>query len=61
MSGTSEGGLQELFLEELADIYSAERTLTKALPKMARATTSSKLKEASAVRELKASLKKAKN
>ena len=46
MSGTSEGGLQELFLEELADIYSAERTLTKALPKMARAADSDELKDA---------------
>jgi ferritin-like metal-binding protein YciE len=46
LTGTSEGGLQELFLEELADIYSAEKTLTKALPKMARAADSDELKDA---------------
>ena len=38
--------LKDLFLGELADIYDAERRLVKALPKMARAATSAKLKEA---------------
>ena len=29
--------LQELFVDELKDIYDAEKQLTKALPKMAKA------------------------
>ena len=46
----SDGGmnneLHELFLEELADIYSAEQQLTKALPKMAKAAESEELRQA---------------
>src|SRR3984885_8655784 len=38
--------LQELFLDELKDLYSAEKQITKALPKMVRAATSPKLKDA---------------
>ena len=38
--------LTELFLAELADVYSAEQQLVKALPKVAEAATSSELKEA---------------
>jgi ferritin-like metal-binding protein YciE len=38
--------LKELFVEELADLYSAENQLIKALPKMAKAATSTELKEA---------------
>src|SRR5580692_583461 len=38
--------LDELFLEELKDLYSAENQLIKALPKMAKATTSNELKDA---------------
>jgi len=38
--------LHDLFLEELADIYSAEQQLTKALPKMARAAESEELRQA---------------
>lgn len=38
--------LEELFLEELADVYHAEKQLTKALPKMAKAATHEDLKEA---------------
>jgi ferritin-like metal-binding protein YciE len=38
--------LTELFLEELADVYSAEQQLIKALPKMAEAANSPELKEA---------------
>ena len=38
--------MQELFLEELADIYNAEQQLTKALPKMAKAAQSDELREA---------------
>jgi ferritin-like metal-binding protein YciE len=36
--------LQELYVDELKDIYSAEKQLTKALPKMAKAATSPDLK-----------------
>lgn len=38
--------LHKLFLDELADILSAEQQLTKALPKMAKAATSEELKAA---------------
>jgi ferritin-like metal-binding protein YciE len=38
--------LTELFLAELADVYSAEQQLVKALPKVAEAATSTELKEA---------------
>ncbi len=38
--------LDELFLEELKDLYSAENQLIKALPKMAKAITSTELKSA---------------
>lgn len=38
--------LRELLVEEIRDLYNAERQLTKALPKMARAATSDDLREA---------------
>jgi ferritin-like metal-binding protein YciE len=38
--------IEELFIHELSDIYSAERQLTKALPKLARASSLPGLKEA---------------
>ena len=38
--------VQDLFLEELRDIYHAEKQLTRALPKMARAASNGQLKEA---------------
>ena len=38
--------LKELFLDELKDIYDAEKRLAKALPKMAKAATNEKLKKA---------------
>jgi ferritin-like metal-binding protein YciE len=38
--------LEELFLDELKDLYSAEKQITKALPKMMRAATAPKLKDA---------------
>jgi len=38
--------LKELFIEELKDIYWAEKHLTKALPKMAKAATSEELTSA---------------
>jgi ferritin-like metal-binding protein YciE len=38
--------LQDLFVNQLEDLYDAEQRLTKALPKMADAATSSQLKQA---------------
>jgi ferritin-like metal-binding protein YciE len=38
--------LKELFLDELADMYDAERRIVKALPKIAKAATCPKLKAA---------------
>jgi len=38
--------LKVLFLDELADMYDAERRIVKALPKMAKAATCEKLKQA---------------
>ena len=38
--------LKDLFMDELADMYDAERRLVKALPKMAKAATCEKLKAA---------------
>ena len=38
--------VQDLFVEELRDIYHAERQITKALPKMAKAASSPELKQA---------------
>ncbi len=43
MAATS---LQELFVEELRDMYDAEKRLTKALPKMAKATEDGPLRAA---------------
>lgn len=46
-SGKSESTmLKELFVDELKDIYWAEKHLTKALPKMAKASTSEELANA---------------
>ncbi len=42
----NESALNELFIDELKDIYWAEKHLTKALPKMAKAATSSELRTA---------------
>ena len=39
------GMLEKLFLDELKDIYWAEKHLTKALPKMEKAATSTELKQ----------------
>jgi ferritin-like metal-binding protein YciE len=41
-----ESALNELFIDELKDIYWAEKHLTKALPKMAKAATSDELRAA---------------
>lgn len=38
--------IEKLFLDELQDLYSAEMQITKALPKMAKASTSPELKAA---------------
>jgi ferritin-like metal-binding protein YciE len=38
--------LKKLFVEELRDLYSAEKQILKAIPKMAKAATSSELKAA---------------
>jgi ferritin-like metal-binding protein YciE len=38
--------LQELFVEELRDMYDAEKRITKALPKMAKSASSEELQEA---------------
>lgn len=38
--------LHDLYVEQLKDMYSAEKQLTKALPKMAQAASSSELKQA---------------
>ena len=38
--------VQDLFVEELRDIYHAERQITKALPRMAKAAASPELKQA---------------
>ena len=41
-----ENSLQDLYVEQLRDLYSAENQLVKALPKMAKAAQSSTLREA---------------
>ena len=38
--------LQDLFIDELKDIYNAEKQLTKALPRMAKAASSTQLQRA---------------
>jgi len=38
--------MQDLFIHALSDVYSAEKQLTKALPKLARASTNTELKTA---------------
>src|SRR3954462_9888202 len=38
--------LQDLFVDQLKDLYSAENQLAKALPKMAKAATNEELKDA---------------
>ena len=37
--------LEDFLIEELKDLYSAEKQITKALPKMAKASTSDELRE----------------
>jgi ferritin-like metal-binding protein YciE len=38
--------IEDLFVEELKDLYSAEKQITKALPKMAKAASSEELRQA---------------
>lgn len=45
-SHTMDEKLEKLFVDQLRDIYYAEKLLVKALPKMAKAATSEELKEA---------------
>lgn len=45
-SGSTEPALLELFIDEIKDIYWAEKALTKALPKMQKAATTQQLKDA---------------
>src|SRR5271166_4943692 len=40
----SKNSLQEVYIEELKDLFSAENQLTKALPKMAKAASSDELR-----------------
>jgi ferritin-like metal-binding protein YciE len=42
----SVGTIEELFVDELKDLYSAEKQITKSLPKMAKAASTPELKEA---------------
>jgi len=41
----AEQGLKELYIDELKDIYNAENQLVKALPKLAKASSSDELRE----------------
>lgn len=45
-AGRTESALNDLFIDELKDIYWAEKHLTSALPKMAKAATSEQLRTA---------------
>jgi ferritin-like metal-binding protein YciE len=42
----SVSSMEELLIDELKDLYSAEKQITRALPKLVKATSSPKLKEA---------------
>ncbi len=42
----SVGTMDELFVDELKDLYSAEKQITRALPKLVKAATSEELREA---------------
>ncbi|NEX00159.1 DUF892 family protein, partial [Rhodopseudomonas sp. BR0G17] len=46
MAGTKDKDLNDLFLDTLKDVYFAEKQILKALPKMAKAATSDKLRAA---------------
>ena len=42
----SVGTIEELFVDELKDLYSAEKQITKSLPKLAKAATAPELRDA---------------
>src|SRR5215475_52372 len=42
----AQGSLRELYIDELRDLYNAETQLTKALPKMAKGSSNSELRQA---------------
>jgi len=42
----AQGSLRELYIDELRDLYNAETQLTKALPKMAKASSNDELRQA---------------
>jgi ferritin-like metal-binding protein YciE len=42
----AQSSLRELYIDELRDLYNAETQLTKALPKMAKASSNSELRQA---------------
>jgi ferritin-like metal-binding protein YciE len=42
----AQGSLRELYIDELRDLYNAETQLTKALPKMAKASSNRELRQA---------------
>jgi ferritin-like metal-binding protein YciE len=42
----SVGSIEELFVDELKDLYSAEKQITKSLPKLAKAATAPELRDA---------------
>jgi len=42
----SVGTIEQLFVDELKDLYSAEKQITKALPKLAKAATTPELRDA---------------
>lgn len=44
--GMSVGTLEELFIEELKDLYSAEKQIVRSLPKLAKAASTPELQEA---------------
>ncbi len=46
VSNENQSALLELFVDEIKDIYWAEKHLTKALPKMQKAATSEELRDA---------------
>ena len=46
VSTMSVQNLEQLFIDELKDLYSAEKQITKALPKLAKAATSPELRQA---------------
>ena len=46
MAATKLDSMEDLFVEQLEDLYDAEKRLTKALPEMAKAATNKQLQSA---------------